>query len=66
MVMKDCGGFVCHSFVQGKAVTSGMVYICIAFIAMTVCCCLKFTVEWPCETYAGLCALHFGNLYVLT
>jgi len=64
MLTEDCDGFVCHAHVQGKAVTSDMVYICIGFIVVTVCCCLKYIVEWPCEPYAGLCALHFGNLYV--
>lgn len=65
MLMKDCDGFVWHCHVQSKAVTSGMVYIYIAFIVVTVCCSLKYTVEWVHEPYAGLCALHFGNLYVL-
>ena len=65
MPVKDCDGFVWQCHVQGKAVTSGMVYICIALIVMTVCCSLKCTVEWVCEPYAGLCVLHFGNLYVL-
>jgi hypothetical protein len=44
MMMKDCDGFVWYCHVQGKAVRLGMVYICLAFTVVTVCCSLKCTI----------------------
>ena len=67
MLMKDCDGFVCQCHYQGKAETSGIVYIYIALIVVSDCILLSEMYCWMAsELYGGLCVLHFGNTDVFT